>query len=210
MTQKKLNELFGDRTGLRGTDWSHHQKMTLDGDISDFDFFIHKLSEGATYKDPMAQGRILRHCSNKPCIVYHFMRTDKASGLQNYKCFKDNLKGFFGCHLGLALDLETDGQGRYCPATPKSKEDVKAFAEAYAKDFDKPLIVYCGVDHYKYFKDCFKGCPVVWWGARWSKTEPKMPWLIWQFADKPYDLDVFKGGISDFVALLNYITVRED
>lgn len=207
MTQNELNKLFAGKEGyLRGTDWSHHQKMTMDGDISDFDFFIHKLSEGASYVDPYCGGRIIRHASNKPCIVYHFMRTDTASGEQNFKNFQRNLKRFIGMHLGLAIDLETDTAGRYCPLTKRSKEEVKKFADLYGQYFTKPLIVYTGADGWKFFKECFKGIDVVPWIARWSSKEPTVKdWKFWQFSDKPYDLDVYKGTVYDMIEYLQYI-----
>ena len=206
MTQSDLKNLFDGKDGLMGCDWSHHQSPLLDSDISDFDFFIHKLTEGASFRDRYCGERIMRHCANKPCIVYHFFRSDTATGEQNFSNFVRNLGGFAGCRLGLAIDLETDGKGRYCPLTEHSKEELKKFLQLFFEEYpDAFLFVYTGADGWKYFKSLFKGLNVIPWIARWSKDQPKVDWYIWQFSDKPYDLDVCKGSMQDLVYKLTLI-----
>lgn len=183
-------------TYLTGCDWSHWQHTSINSDMSDYDFFIHKLTEGETYIDPECKRRILALCDNKPCIVYHFF-SDNKPGIRQADHFKYILHDFFkGKRIGICVDFEPKNE------TPAILDQYKIFLARMEK-YGYNVITYCGdYSAARTISNIF-GWPL--WVARWRAKRPNTPCKLWQFTNAPYDLDIFFGKMEDLSLMLQWI-----
>lgn len=199
--QRQFNKVITENnlqpgTYLTGCDWSHWQGEAINSDMSDYDFFIHKLTEGETYIDPLAKKRILALCDNKPCIVYHFF-SDKKSGIRQADHFKAILHDFFrGKRIGICIDFEPKNE------TSVVIENYRMFLMRMS-EYGYKVITYCG--DFSKAKTIAQKLSWPLWVARWRTRKPNTPCKFWQFTNAPYDLDLFFGTMPELSELLQWI-----
>lgn len=180
---------------LTGCDWSHWQDHKLDSDISDYDFFIHKISEGRNMIDDKANQRVSAHHINKPCILYHFFNA-KVDGRTQADHFMEAMALYFsGCRVGFAVDFEIE-------ETEHQLAELQSFMTRM-RDYGHTPIVYCGDYSKARVIAATNNAPL--WIARWRKLLPNTLCKFWQFTNKPYDLDLFLGEMSELSLLLEWV-----
>lgn len=166
---------------LRGIDISEWQRSTPD--LSDLDFVVLRASIGVK-----GDGRYNQHFNNARSAgvvvgAYHF-NDDRLS-------IEDQVTVFLDVSYGAdfrALDVEGGNE----------------FSDAQAKTF----IRLCHEAGYKIgLYHSHSGYPrnlgQDWdWVADWTGHSPSdIDWEMWQYRGSPLDLDVFKGSLSDLLAL---------
>lgn len=180
---------------LTGCDWSHWNPSKLDADMSDYDFFIHKISEGRSMIDDKCNYRISQLHVNKPCICYHFFNKN-VDGKTQADHYMETMALFFGgCRIGFCVDFEID-------ETQEHLTELTRFMSRM-KDHGHIPIVYCG--DYSKARDIAYAFNAPLWIARWRKQKPNTACKFWQFCNQPYDLDLFFGAMSDLSLLLEWV-----
>lgn len=180
---------------LTGCDWSHWQASKLDADMSDYDFFIHKISEGKNFIDDKANYRVTQLHTNKPCILYHFFNA-KVDGKTQAQHFMETMTTYFGgCRVGFAVDFEIE-------ETDRQLNELQLFMSEMYKYGHTPII-YCGDFSKARVIAATNNAPL--WIARWRKRKPNTLCKFWQFTNKPYDLDLFFGEMSELSLLLEWV-----
>lgn len=183
---------------LTGCDWSHWQAANnqLESDMSDYDFFIHKITEGISFKDKQCKRRIDQLVDNKPCIVYHFFNINYDGASQARHFITTVKEHFLGKRLGLCVDFEIQ-------ETDATINEYCKFLQTLKDEYGYTCITYCGD-----FSRCRKFSAVfnsALWIARWRNRKPETKCDFWQFTNTPYDLDLFFGTIPDISIYLQWI-----
>lgn len=179
-------------TELVGADYSHHQNGLYDKYISDFDFLIHKLTEGTSYIDNSAQARIDRWAESKPMFVYHFLKSTK--NIKNEMEHFLNILGKTGKKhtLGIAIDFE-------CVPQPAGDVDIKQIEkgmEMLEQSTTAIPILYCGDKHSAELYQMVRSHGWGLWIARYRNAIPDHACDFWQHNAEPYDKDIFFGNIE--------------
>lgn len=180
---------------LTGCDWSHWQPHALDADMSDYDFFIHKVSEGVKFIDQKCQDRVSQLHKNKPCILYHFFNA-LCDGEKQARHFMETMHSLFsGARVGFCVDFEIT-------ETEAQLESLTAFM-VKMKDYGHVPIIYCG--DYSKARLTAAAFHAPLWIARWRKGKPNTFCSLWQFSNTPYDLDLFFGSMDEMSLLLEWV-----
>lgn len=183
--------------------WQTLDKLDAAKEKSNLDFVICKATEGKGFKDPTFHGKIRRALQLGMLIgAYHFCRPDLGNSAESEAInFVTEIQQYKGKIL-----LAADWEGSSCDKD-KGGLWVKAWCD---KVFDltgvRPL-VYCSQSRVKDLT-AFTGSGALnygLWVAKWSNTEPAKEkikpwkfWAIWQYSNKPYDLDKFNGDANQW------------
>lgn len=178
---------------LSGVDFSHWQPSEMDVHISDYDFLIHKLTEGKSYTDPLANSRIKKFAEKKPMLVYHFLR-DTAAVEREAEHFIFALKETGYMHtLGVALDYEV----AHVNAAIAAK-----WLQIVASATGKRPVLYCGDLEEKAVYQMVRAYDYGLWIARYRKEAPDHACDFWQHTSKPFDKNIFYGDMSKLLTFI--------
>ena len=184
---------------LKGCDLSRHNganavlnAIATDADIK---FIICKATEGRGYKDPMFDNHMRAALNNNRMVgAYHYARPETGNTpAQEARTFVNAVSPYIGNCL-LALDWEGDA----LKASPKWALE---WCEEVASMTGVNPVVYVQESYVKKMT-CFKGKNFGLWVAKWSNSEPQIApwnvWALWQYSNKPFDLDKFNGSEAQF------------
>ena len=180
-------------TTLIGCDVSHWNKHV---DISDFDFFIHKATEGKLFCDNMFKDRVDTHVNKKPFGLYHFAQAYNNNPIEEVDYYLKTIKPYIG-KCAMVLDFEGPSLHH-----SYSGEWLEKWLETVKNLTDINPMLYISENECKGLRDYIPpNTPL--WIANWT-TKPKVDCVMWQYMTKPVDLDMFFGDLKDFKKLYNY------
>lgn len=183
---------------LNGIDVSSWNSLAeLKEYMKDADFVMMKATEGATFKDFMAD-TFVDVCANsgKPMFFYHFLRLDNNHYREEAEHFINQVtylltKARFLDKVGLVLDYEVyDGMEEEIGKMLKYMTDVhNVHPIVYMSESRIPKVgKYVDTDAYGL------------WVAKYSKVNPTIdPWKVmafWQYTNSPIDRSRFYGDLE--------------
>lgn len=176
---------------LKGVDLSNYQQTTPSG----YDFYIIKASEGNGYQD----ARMDQHYSavqgmKKAAGFYHYARPDLGNTPEAEADWFVYLTGKFAGHVLYALDWE--GKSLSYPVSWAKRW----LDRVYEKTGVKPLIYTSSSVVLSQDFSSIANADYGLWIAQWGVDKPVIrtwkTYAVWQYADRPYDLDVFNGDMN--------------
>lgn len=205
-----MNNNFMNGNFLLGADFSHHNwqnDISRNFNPSYLDFIILKATEGTTYVDP-AMNKWLQLIANtrgesgSPFIFfYHYAHPENANTpYQEASHFLKTIKPHIG-NCGMILDYE--GQAL---KTMYKQSWARKFLDICAKEAPKTTpLFYTSAAYTHCFDELAKSYPL--WVAHYDTGKPKIDcWnkpTMWQFTNRPFDMNIFFGSPADMVRLIN-------
>lgn len=178
---------------LYGVDISNYQRSV---NYSKYAFYIIKASEGRTFKDPMLDKHYNAvKAAGKPYGFYHYARPENNS----WKAEADHFLSLVGHHAHKAIfALDWEGNAlRY-----NYSWALNWLNYVYQKTGVRPLF-YCQGSALSRYPQIAKANYGLWVASYGTKNPQKGSWgayAIWQYGDKPMDMDVFNGDIGTWNA----------
>ncbi|WP_315523368.1 GH25 family lysozyme [Pseudoramibacter alactolyticus] len=176
-----------------GVDISSYQRSV---DYHKYGFYIIKASEGRTLKDPMLD----RHynavkAAGKPYGFYHYARPENNS----WKAEADHFLSLVGHHAHKAIfALDWEGNAlRY-----NYTWALNWLSYVWQKTGVRPLF-YCPGSALRRYPQIAKANFGLWVASYGVKAPQKGAWpdyAIWQYSDKPMDMDVLNGDTKTWNA----------
>lgn len=178
---------------LCGVDISNYQRSV---DYSKYAFYIIKASEGRTFKDPMLDKHYNAvKAAGKPYGFYHYARPENNS----WKAEADHFLSLVGHHAHkcvYALDWEGNAL-RY-----NYSWALNWLNYVYQKTGVRPMF-YCQGSALSRYSQIARANYGLWVASYGTKNPQKGSWgayAIWQYGDKPMDMDVLNGDIKTWNA----------
>ena len=183
---------------MHGVDISNYQRSV---DYHKYDFYIIKASEGRTFKDPMLDKHYNAvKAAGKPYGFYHYARPENNS----WKAEADHFLSLVGHHAHKAIfALDWEGNAlRYNYAWA-----LNWLNYVYQKTGVRPLF-YCQGSALSRYPQIAKANFGLWVASYGVKAPQKGAWpayALWQYSEKPMDMDVLNGDIKTWNAYAGII-----
>lgn len=178
---------------MHGVDISNYYRSV---DYHKYDFYIIKASEGRTFKDPMLDKHYNAvKATGKPYGFYHYARPENNS----WKAEADHFLSLVGHHAHKAIfALDWEGNAlRYNYVWA-----LNWLNYVYQKTGVRPLF-YCQGSALSRYPQIAKANFGLWVASYGVKAPQKGAWpayALWQYSDKPMDMDVLNGDIKTWNA----------
>lgn len=183
---------------LKGCDLSHWNKDNVI--TKEFDFVICKASEGTNYKDSTFNSKLDR-CNDLGINLvgaYHYAKTNQSvkGNVNNFLSAISNRKEFKKSMI-LALDIEGEDVNRanawqWC---------LEWCNLVYELTGIRPII-YTSASQTKHMSRLLENNFGLW-VAHWNVNKPTFNtypfYAVWQYTNRPIDLDVFNGTKEQFL-----------
>lgn len=184
---------------LKGIDISHHNKYQIASgqlDLSKQDFIIAKVTEGATFKDPMFDEYMKAiDYLEKPYGIYHYARPENNDAIKEARHFIDTIKSD-----GEKAILVLDWEAKATQFDIQWAVDWLRYVEQY---FGKKPLIYCSSWYTKKLKPVLDNGNGLWVAHYTKAKKPTIYtypfYAIWQYSSDPYDKDVFNGNLSQWL-----------
>lgn len=175
----------------------------------DIKFVIAKATEGRTYKDQMFNIHMRTALVNNRLIgAYHYARPESGNTPEQEAInYVNAVRPYIGQCL-MALDWEDKA------LTKSNSQWALAWCKAvFAMTGVRPVVYV--QESYAKNMTAFAGECYGLWAAKWSKNPPKAEpnwpfWALWQYTNKPFDLDWFNGSAEQFRAYCVSSTVENE
>lgn len=186
---------------LYGVDFSHWQtESDCYSHFPSADFVILKITEGETMTDRKFNKyyEIAKSCGVKLFGAYHFYNSLKSPE-QNAKNYLNAIKKYLGNdNMLLAVDIE----GKHAQKAG-IWDNILAWCNIVEEETGIKPLVYTNADNVQYMQKLFDNDNGLWVAHYTNKSAPRTymygnMWAIWQFTDRPLDLDIFNGNENQF------------
>lgn len=182
---------------LKGCDISHYNAVNRT-DYTSYDFYIMKATEGKTYVDKKWRTHLAHVLhNNKLYGFYHYARPENNTSVEEAKNFLNQVGNYAGNCI-YALDWEQTAL----------KYDITWALNWLNYVYDSTgvrPVIYCQSSYTSKLKpilDNNYGLWVAQWNSKISKPNTGVYpyYALWQYADKPIDLDYFNGNEKQWKA----------